>query len=76
MLPSVLDSPLPELTHDYIHSTVLEKQDESDAEKHARLANKQYDIPHYRKFTIITVAWCVPWILVDVKKDNQNISYL
>ena len=56
MLPSVLDSPLPELTHDYIHSTVLEKQDESDAEKHARLANKQYDIPHYRKFTIITVA--------------------
>ena len=56
MLTSVLDTLLPQFTHSYILSTVLEKQDESDDEKHARLANKQYDIPHYCKFTITTVA--------------------
>ena len=60
MLTSVLDTLLPQFTHSYILSTVLEKQDESDDEKHARLANKQYDIPHYCKFTITTVAWGVP----------------
>ena len=43
-------------------STVLEKQDESDAEKHARLADKQFDIPHYCKFRIIMVAWGAPRI--------------
>ena len=49
-------SPLSNSYYAYLLSTVLEKQDESDAEKHAKLADKQFDIPHYCKFRITTVT--------------------